>query len=215
MQEDVSGSSATNRFQASEAGVDERCNGSQFACDSGQCVYVLLKCDGTRDCDDASDETTPMCTAPSTAMRVGDRRTAYVDFTSDAHEGLELLMCDTAGACSRLTLWGLLAKPKNATAKPEESGKGKRKGAAKPQDSPKVTSALKPGENSKVKGSPKDAAGPKASVTDAPRPEAPTPELQANGSAQSADVQCRLAYTASSGCRPRGEYCVKRHHKAS
>ena len=34
----------------------EKCSPDQLACDSGKCIDLDLKCDGTDDCGDGSDE---------------------------------------------------------------------------------------------------------------------------------------------------------------
>jgi len=35
---------------------EERCQSWEWRCDSGECIDARLKCDGNRDCRDATDE---------------------------------------------------------------------------------------------------------------------------------------------------------------
>ncbi|KAF6200173.1 hypothetical protein GE061_006474 [Apolygus lucorum] len=48
-------------FLAQSQSTSEECREFEYTCDSGQCVNNTVQCDGTKDCEDGSDETHFLC----------------------------------------------------------------------------------------------------------------------------------------------------------
>ena len=59
---------------ATTTGHHSNCMAREFQCLSGRCISEKMKCDGTRDCDDGSDEDPRFC--------VGESRAGIANYSS-------------------------------------------------------------------------------------------------------------------------------------